>query len=78
MSGQALIGELSVDVKALLVKPTNEAGHVEYTASLFQDGKLAGTVGMMLHVDRLNRLGFGQSSTLLGGTPPPVQSLQAA
>lgn len=63
-------------MKALLVKPTNEAGHVEYTASLFQDGKLAGTVGMMLHVDRLNRLGFGQSSTLLGGTAQGEESLE--
>lgn len=64
VSGQDNIGEYTVEVKHLLTIPTNAEGHTEYKAPLFDDGKLAGQVGLLLHIDRFNRFGFGDSAVL--------------
>jgi hypothetical protein len=64
LSGQELIGKYTISVKDLLAIATNADGHTEYKAPILIDGKLAGHVALLLHIDRFNRFGFGESALL--------------
>lgn len=64
VSGTTHIGTLNTTVKHILSLPVDTHGHVVLSGVFFMNGEMRAECTITLHVDRLNRMGFGNATSI--------------